>query len=71
MFEEDNPLIHKKLREVSVEEGETIKKTISGITKEKADWCANQVGIDAKVALLTSKSQSFLSILKSLVRKKK
>ena len=72
-FKEDNPLIHKKLKEVSVEEGETIAGKLFQVLNKRRDGiglAANQVGIDARW-WLTSKSQSFLSILKSLVRKKK
>ena len=37
-FKEDNPLIHKKLREVSVEEGETIKENyFRYLTKEETE----------------------------------
>jgi len=51
----DNPLIHKKLREVSVEEGMSIATELFQILNERGDGiglAANQVGIDAQVAVL-------------------
>jgi peptide deformylase len=54
-FKEDNPLIQKKLREVSVEEGLEIATELFQILNERKDGiglAANQVGIDAQVAVL-------------------
>ena len=51
----DNPLINKKLREVSVEEGESIATELFQILNERGDGiglAANQVGIDAAVAVV-------------------
>ena len=52
---EDNPLIHKKLREVSVEEGLSIATELFQILNKRGDGiglAANQVGIDAQVAVV-------------------
>ena len=54
-YKEDNPLIKKKLREVSVEEGLAIAKELFQILNERKDGiglAANQVGIDAQVAVV-------------------
>ena len=54
-FKEDNPLIHKKLKEVSVEEGLEIATKLFQILNERGDGiglAANQVGIDAQVAVV-------------------
>jgi len=54
-LKESNPLINKKLREVSVEEGNTIATELFQILNERGDGiglAANQVGIDAQVAVL-------------------
>jgi peptide deformylase len=51
----DNPLIHKKLQEVSVEEGEKIAAELFKILATRKDGiglAANQVGIDAAVAVV-------------------
>ena len=51
----DNPVINKKLKEVSVEEGLTIATKLFSILNERKDGiglAANQVGIDAQVAVL-------------------
>ena len=51
----DNPLIHKKLREVSVEEGMAITTELFQILNKRGDGiglAANQVGIDAQVAVV-------------------
>ena len=51
----DNPLINKKLKEVSVEEGRTIATELFQILNKRGDGiglAANQVGIDAQVAVL-------------------
>jgi len=54
-FKEDNPLIQKKLKEVSVEEGLEIATKLFQILNERKDGiglAANQVGIDAQVAVV-------------------
>ena len=51
----NNPLIHKKLREVSVEEGMAIAAELFQILNKRGDGiglAANQVGIDAQVAVV-------------------
>ena len=53
---DDNPLINKKLREVSVEEGMAIATELFQILNQRGDGiglAANQVGIDAQVAVVT------------------
>ena len=54
-FKEDNPLIIKKLRKVTVDEGLSIAKDLFNILNERKDGiglAANQVGIDASVAVV-------------------
>ena len=54
-FKEKNPLIQKKLREVSVEEGLVIAEKLFQILNKRGDGiglAANQVGIDAQVAVV-------------------
>ena len=54
-FKENNPLIQKKLREVTVEEGMVIAKELFEILNKRKDGiglAANQVGIDAQVAVV-------------------
>jgi len=54
-FKEDNPVINKKLREVSVEEGNIIATELFQILNKRGDGiglAANQVGIDAQVAVI-------------------
>ena len=54
-FKEENPLIQKRLREVSVEEGMEIATELFSILTERKDGiglAANQVGIDAQVAVV-------------------
>ena len=54
-IKEDNPVINKKLREVSVEEGLEIATELFQILNERGDGiglAANQVGIDAQVAVV-------------------
>ena len=54
-YKENNPVINKKLREVSVEEGLEIATELFQILNERKDGiglAANQVGIDAAVAVL-------------------
>ena len=52
---EDNPVINKKLKEVSLEEGNKIATELLQILTERKDGiglAANQVGIDASVAVV-------------------
>ena len=54
-LKEDNPVINKKLRKVSVDEGLSIAKDLFNILNERKDGiglAANQVGIDANVAVV-------------------
>ena len=54
-FKKNNPLIQKKLKEVTVEEGLEIATELFQILNERGDGiglAANQVGIDAQVAVL-------------------
>ncbi len=54
-FHEHNPLINKKLKNVSVEEGMKIATELFEILNERGDGiglAANQVGIDANVAVV-------------------
>tara|TARA_B100001113_G_scaffold347188_1_gene339192 strand:+ start:11488 stop:12120 length:633 start_codon:yes stop_codon:yes gene_type:complete len=54
-FKEDNPIINKKLKEVTVEEGLVIAKELFQILVKRKDGiglAANQVGIDAQVAVV-------------------
>ena len=54
-LKEDNPVINKKLKEVSIEEGNKIATELLQILTERKDGiglAANQVGIDASVAVV-------------------
>ena len=54
-YKENNPVINKKLKEVSVEEGMEIATELFNILTERKDGiglAANQVGIDAAVAVV-------------------
>ena len=54
-IKEDNPLINKKLREVSVEEGLAIAEELFQILDKRGDGiglAANQVGVNAQVAVV-------------------
>ena len=54
-FKEDIPIINKKLKEVSVEEGRIIATELFQILNKRGDGiglAANQVGIDAQVAVV-------------------
>ena len=54
-FKEDNPVIQKKLKEVTVDEGLKIARELFQILNKRKDGiglAANQVGIDAAVAVL-------------------
>ena len=58
-FKEDNPLIQKKLRSVSVEEGYEIATKLFQVLNKRGDLfiglAVNQVGIDASVAVVNVK----------------
>ena len=54
-YTDNNPVINKKLKEVSVEEGLEIATELFQILNKRGDGiglAANQVGIDAQVAVL-------------------
>ena len=54
-LKEDNPVINKKLRKVSVDEGLHIAKDLLNVLAERKDGiglAANQIGIDAAVAVV-------------------
>ena len=54
-LKEHNPVINKKLKEVSIDEGLSIAKDLLNILAERKDGiglAANQVGIDAAVAVV-------------------
>tara|TARA_B110001454_G_C12698016_1_gene425292 strand:- start:1164 stop:1754 length:591 start_codon:yes stop_codon:yes gene_type:complete len=54
-FKEDNPVIQKKLRKVTLEEGEKVATELLEILNKRKDGiglAANQVGIDAAVAVV-------------------
>ena len=54
-FKENNPVINKKLRKVTLEEGEKIAVELFEILNKRKDGiglAANQVGIDAAVAVV-------------------
>ena len=54
-LKENNPVINKKLKEVSIDEGLSIAKDLFNILAERKDGiglAANQVGIDASVAVV-------------------
>ena len=62
-FKEDNPVINKKLRKVSVDEGLEIAKELFNILSERKDGlglAANQVGYDAAVAVVNVKEPIIL-----------
>ena len=62
-FKEDNPLINKKLRKVTVDEGLSIAKDLFNILNQRKDGiglAANQVGIDASVAVVNVKEPLIL-----------
>jgi peptide deformylase len=70
-FKEDNPLIQKTLRKVSVEEGYKVATELFEILNKRKDGiglAANQVGIDASVAVLNVKEPIVL-INPEIVRK--
>ena len=54
-LKEDNPIIQKKLRRVTLEEGKKIATELFDILNKRKDGiglAANQVGIDASVAVV-------------------
>ena len=54
-LKENNPVINKKLKEVSIDEGLDIAKDLFNVLNERKDGiglAANQVGIDASVAVV-------------------
>ena len=54
-FKEDNPVIQKKLKEVTLDEGLQIAKDLFAILAQRKDGiglAANQIGIDAAVAVV-------------------
>ena len=62
-FKEDNPVINKKLRKVSVDEGLEIAKELFNILSERKDGlglAANQIGYDASVAVVNVKEPIIL-----------
>ena len=62
-FKEDNPVINKKLRKVSVDEGLKIAEELLNILSERKDGiglAANQVGYDAAVAVVNVKEPLIL-----------
>ena len=70
-FKEDNPLIQKKLRRVTVEEGYEIARKLFQILNKRGDGiglAANQVGIDASVAVVNVKEPIVL-VNPEIVRK--
>ena len=70
-FKEDNPLIQKKLRRVTVEEGYEIARELFQILNKSGDGiglAANQVGIDAQVAVVNVKEPIVL-VNPKIVRK--
>ena len=62
-YTENNPVINKKLREVTVEEGMEIATKLFNILSEGKDGiglAANQIGIDASVAVVNVKEPIIL-----------
>ena len=62
-FKENNPVINKKLRKVSVDEGLEIAKELFNILSERKDGlglAANQIGYDAAVAVVNVKEPLIL-----------
>ena len=54
-LKENNPVINKKLKEVTIDEGLSIAKDLFNILNTRKDGiglAANQVGIDANVAVV-------------------
>ena len=70
-FKKENPLIQKKLRRVTVEEGYEIARELFQILNKRGDGiglAANQVGIDASVAVVNVKEPIVL-VNPEIVRK--
>ena len=70
-FKKENPLIQKKLRSVTVEEGYDIARKLFQILNKRGDGiglAANQVGIDASVAVVNVKEPIVL-VNPKIVRK--
>ena len=66
---DDNPVINKKLKEVSVEEGLAIAEELFQILNKRGDGiglAANQVGIDAQVAVVNVTEPLYSSTLSTL-----
>ena len=64
-FKEENPVINKKLRKVSVDEGLKIAEELLNILSERKDGiglAANQVGYDASVAVVNVREPLILII---------
>ena len=62
-FKEENPVINRKLRKVTVNEGLSIAKDLFDILNRRKDGiglAANQVGIDASVAVVNVKEPLIL-----------
>ena len=62
-LKEDNPVINKKLKEVSLDEGKRIATELFQILAERKDGiglAANQVGIDASVAVVNVRNPIIL-----------
>ena len=62
-LKEDNPVINKKLKEVSLEEGNKIATELFQILAKRKDGiglAANQVGIDASVAVVNVRNPIIL-----------
>ena len=62
-LKEDNPIINKKLKEVSLDEGKRIATELFQILTERKDGiglAANQVGIDASVAVVNVRNPIIL-----------
>ncbi len=62
-LKEDNPVINKKLRKVSIDEGLEIAKELFNILSERKDGlglAANQVGYNASVAVVNVKEPLIL-----------
>ena len=62
-LKEDNPVINKKLRKVSVDEGLKIAEELFNILSERKDGlglAANQIGYDASVAVVNVKEPIIL-----------
>ena len=73
-YQNNNPVINKKLKEVSVEEGMAIATELFQILNERKDGiglAANQVGIDAQVAVVNVREPLVLINPKIISKKDK